>query len=335
MKKEIVVSGTRPTGHIHIGNYFGAIANFVRMQEDYPNNYFFIADLHSLTTHPFSNELPINVKRVLSIYLACGLNPDKSVIYVQSDLPQISELYLILNMFAYKGELEKVPTFKEKLRTPGQTINAGLLTYPVLMAADILIHRAAKVPVGKDQEPHLEMARNFAQRFNLLANQVVFPEPQAFSYKSELLKVPSLDGSGKMSKSHDNPDAAIYLTDSDEMIIKKIKKAKTAPSPVIPNSPIPLEIQNLLDLLKLVSDEETIQFYSNSWMDCTIRFGDLKNRLSNDVINWIHPIREKIFQFENDPQYLKDVLNDGARRAALSANETIKITKELLNIKYF
>ena len=155
MQQEIVVSGIRPTGDVHLGNYFGAIRNFVQMQHEY-NCYFFIADYHALTTHPNAKELPVWVREALAMYLACGLNPDKCTLYVQSHLPQIPELYLMFNMLAYKGELEKIPTFKDKVRSQealGKSINADLLTYPVLMCVDIIIHRAQKVPVGKDRAP--------------------------------------------------------------------------------------------------------------------------------------------------------------------------------------
>src|SRR5437763_3603643 len=163
--KEIVVSGIRPTGLLHLGNYFGAVRNYVRMQEEY-NCYFFVADWHSLTTHLDTSGLKDSVHRVLAENIACGLDPEKVALYVQSDVPEIAELYLYLNMLAYKGELEKTPTFKDKVRMQPDNINAGLLTYPVLQAADILVHRAVKVPVGKDQEQHVEMTRNLAERFN-------------------------------------------------------------------------------------------------------------------------------------------------------------------------
>ena len=193
---ETVVSGIRPTGKLHLGNYFGAVKNFLRMQNEF-NCYFFIADYHSLTTHPSPNDLHSSVKSVLAEYIALGLDPEKCTLYLQSDLPETAELYLFLNMNAYKGELERVTSFKEKARSQPDNINAGLLTYPVLMAADILLHKGSKVPVGKDQEQHLEMARTFGNRFNRLYNHVFFPEPEAFNYNDELVKVPGLTDSGK------------------------------------------------------------------------------------------------------------------------------------------
>src|SRR5436853_5639695 len=209
-KRPIVMSGIRPTGFLHLGNYFGAVLNYVRMQEEY-ECFFMVADLHSLTTHPDTKDLRVNVHRVLSENIACGLDPDKVALYCQSHIHETGELYLYLNMLAYKGELEKTATFKEKARLHPENINAGLLTYPVLQTADILLHRARYVPVGKDQEQHLEMARNFANRFNHRYGEV-FPAPEAFNFSNKLIKVPSLDGVGKMSKS-ENQMATLYLAD--------------------------------------------------------------------------------------------------------------------------
>src|SRR6478609_3697704 len=256
MEKEVVLSGIRPTGFLHLGNYFGAMRNYVRMQDDF-NCYFFVANWHSLTTHPDTKELQNSVYRVIAENVACGLDPDKVAFYIQSDVPEIAELYLYLNMLAYKGELEKTPTFKDKVRMQPDNVNAGLLTYPVLQAADILIHRAVKVPVGKDQEQHLEMARNFATRFNNRYGEVL-PLPQAFNYGSELVKIMGLDGIGKMSKS-ENANATLYLADEDELIRKKIMKAKTDSGPTEPNSAKPDYIQNLFTLMQLVSNADIVQ----------------------------------------------------------------------------
>ena len=196
---ETVVSGIRSTGNLHLGNYFGALINFVKMQHEH-NCYFFIADYHSLTTHPTPGDLHGSVKQVLAEYLACGLDPEAATIYLQSDVPEIAELYLLLNMNAYVGELERTTSFKDKIRKHPENVNAGLLTYPVLMAADIIIHNATKVPVGKDQEQNLEMARKFARRFNNMYKVDYFKEPQPYNFGEALIKIPGLDGSGKMGK---------------------------------------------------------------------------------------------------------------------------------------
>jgi tryptophanyl-tRNA synthetase len=327
---EKVLSGVRSTGYLHIGNYFGAVQNFVKMQYEY-DCYFFVANLHALTTHPDPKELFANVKTTLAEYIACGLNPEKAVIYIQSDVPEIAELYTYLNMMAYKGELEKVVTFKEKVKKHNENINAGLLTYPVLMAADILIHRATKVPVGKDQEQHLEMTRNFANRFNHRYGSNFFPEPEAFNYSNELVKVPGLDGSGKMGKS-EGAGNAIFLRDDANEIRKKVMKAKTDSGPTQPNEIKPAEIENLFTLMKLVSDTTTVAHFNEQYNNCTIRYGELKKQLAEDIILFTTPLREKIVALESDEKMLQKIAKNGAEQARLSAQETIKGVKALMGL---
>lgn len=327
---ERVLSGARSTGNLHLGNYFGAVKNFVKMQYEY-DCYFFVANLHALTTHPDPKILQKNVKTTLAEYLACGLDPNHAVIYIQSDVPEISELYALLNMLAYKGELEKVVTFKEKIKKHKENINAGLLTYPVLMAADILIHRATKVPVGKDQEQHLEMTRNFANRFNHRYNSDFFPEPQAFNYSNELVKVPGLDGSGKMGKSEAEGNA-IFLRDEEKAIRKKVMKAKTDSGPTVPNSEKPVEIQNLFSLMSLVSETSTIQHFEEKYNDCSIRYGDLKKQLAEDIVEFTTPLREKIVDLESNEELLSKIAKEGAEKARISAQETINGVKELMGL---
>ncbi|MBL0154360.1 MAG: tryptophan--tRNA ligase [Chitinophagaceae bacterium] len=328
----IVMSGIRPTGFLHLGNYFGALRNYVKMQEEYPC-FFMVADLHSLTTHPDTKELKLNVQRVLSENIACGLDPDKVALYCQSHVRETSELYLYLNMMAYKGELEKTTTFKDKVRQHPDNVNAGLLTYPVLQAADIILHRASLVPVGKDQEQHLEMARNFANRFNHRYGDV-FPEPQAFNYGSELVKVPSLDGTGKMSKS-ENQYATIYLSDTDEMIRKKVMKAKTDAGPTEPGTPMPDYIENIFMLMKLVSEADVISKFQEDYDQCRIRYGDLKKQLAEDMVRFITPVREKADAIRNDEKYLKDVMELGAEKAGKSARATMELVRQAIGLNYF
>ena len=287
---EIVLSGIRSTGHLHLGNYYGALRNYIKMQDNY-NCYFFIADLHSLTTHPHPDDFHAGVRTILAEYLASGLDPEKSAIFVQSDVPEITELYVLLNMIAYKGELERTTSFKDKVRQNPDNVNAGLLTYPVLMAADILIHRANLVPVGKDQEQHLEVARVLARRFNTLYNTEVFPEPQAFNFGSDLVKVPGLDGSGKMGKSEGN---GIYLCDDEKSIRKKVMRAVTDSGPTEPGSPMAQSVENLFTLLKIVSDQSTVDHFTESYNNCTIRYGDLKKQLADDIIKQTAPIKARI-----------------------------------------
>jgi tryptophanyl-tRNA synthetase len=332
MAKEIVLSGIRPTGFLHLGNYFGALRNYVRMQHEY-DCYFFIADWHSLTTHPDTKELKDNVNRVLAEYIACGLDPDAACLYLQSHVPEIAELYLYLNSMAYKGELEKTPTFKDKVRQQPNNVNAGLLTYPVLMAADILMHRAIKVPVGKDQEQHLEIARDLAERFNNRYD-AVFPMPYAFNFGESLTKILSLDGNGKMSKS-ENQMATIYLNDDDELIRKKIMKAKTDSGPTEKGMPKPDYIENLFLLLRLTGSPESVKKFEEDYNNCNIRYGDMKKQLAEDMVNFISPIREKVKSILADKKYLEQVMKKGAEKARKSAAGTIHLVRQAMGLNYF
>ncbi len=329
--KKTVLSGIRSTGNLHLGNYLGALKNFTEMQHDY-RCYFFIADYHSLTTHPDPAILHPNVHGVLAEYLAAGLDPEVATIYIQSDVPQIAELYLLLNMHAYIGELERTASFKEKVRKQAENVNAGLLTYPVLMAADILIHRADFVPVGKDQEQHLEMTRKFAKRFNNLYKVDYFPESQPFEAKKETVKIPGLDGSGKMGKSEGN---GIYLIDTDEVIRKKVMRAVTDSGPTAPNSPVSEGVQNIFTIMRYVSEPETLKFFEEQYAACTIRYGELKKQLAEDIIRTVAPIRERINDIYKNTAYLARVTKMGAERAQESANRTVAEVREIMGIKRF
>jgi tryptophanyl-tRNA synthetase len=329
---ETVVSGIRSTGNLHIGNYFGAVKNFIKMQEQ-ENCFFFIADYHALTTHPNPEILRKNVRQVLAEYLACGLDPEKCTLYVQSDIPETAELYLLMNMSAYLGELERATTFKDKARSQPDNINAGLLTYPVLMAADILIHKAAKVPVGKDQEQHLEMTRQFGNRFNRLYNVDYFPEPIAYNFGEQLVKIPGLDGAGKMGKSEGEGNA-IFLADSADILKKKVMKAVTDSGPTEPNSVKPESIQNLFTLMSVVSKPETVQYFEETFNNCTVRFGDLKKQLAEDMELFVAPLRDQINSFASDDQYLKKVMKMGKEKAHASSSKTVKEVREIMGINY-
>ena len=329
---KVVMSGIRPTGFLHLGNYFGAIKNYVRLQDDFPC-YFMVADLHSLTTHPDTATLKQNVHRVLAENIACGLDPGKAAFYCQSHVRETGELYLYLNMLAYMGELEKTVTFKDKARQHPENINAGLLTYPVLQAADIIIHRASHVPVGKDQEQHLEMARNFVQRFNYRYGNV-FPEPVAYNFNEKLVKVPALDGTGKMSKS-ENEMSTIFLADDDATIIKKVKKIKTDGGPQEKNETIPASIQLLFDLMALVSTEEVIEKFKTDFANASIRYGDMKGQLAGDMAAFVAPIRQKAADILADKAYLEKVMKTGAEKANESANATLKLVRAAMGLNYF
>ncbi|MFN3554429.1 MAG: tryptophan--tRNA ligase [Bacteroidales bacterium] len=330
---ETVLSGIRSTGNLHLGNYFGAIKNFIKMQHEH-RCYFFIADYHSLTTHPTPADLHQNVKQVLVEYLAAGIDPEVATLYIQSDVPEVAELYLLLAMNAYMGELERCTTFKDKARKQPDNINAGLLTYPVLMAADILIHRATKVPVGKDQEQHLEMARTFGNRFNRMYKTEYFPEPYAFNFGSELIKIPGLDGSTKMGKSEGEGNA-IYLADDPKDIRKKVMKAVTDSGPTEMNQPKPQAIENLFNIMKVVSTPDTVTHFEDLYNSCQIRYGDFKKQLAEDVIVFTAPLREKILEIAADEAYLSKVARMGAEKARESAAKTVKEVREIIGFKPF
>lgn len=350
--KEVVLSGIRATGNLHLGNYYGALSKFVKMQDDYDCLYF-IADLHALTTTPDPNILHENVKNILAEYLAAGIDPDKATIFVQSDVPEISEMYLLLNMHVGIGELMRTTSFKDKARKQlgikadkddedierqiigsdsNKRVNAGLLTYPTLMAVDILIQKAHKVPVGKDQEQHLELTRRFARRFNSFYGVDLFPEPQNFNFGDHAVKVPGLDGSGKMGKSEGN---CIYLIDDEKVLRKKVMRAVTDEGPKEPNQPISEPVQNLLTLMELTSDPAVVQQYRDAYADCSIRYGDMKKQLAEDILKVTTPIRERYHDIRNDDAFIAKVVRQGAERARERAAKTLAEVREIMGIRKF
>ncbi len=347
---ETVVSGIRPTGNLHLGNYFGAVKSFLRMQDEY-NCFFFIADWHSLTTHPHPDNIRNSVKTILSEYLACGIDPEKATIYIQSDVPEVVELYLYLNMNAGIGELMRTASFKDKARQQlhisregcegdvekeifnegnKHSVSAGLLTYPTLMAADIIIHKALKVPVGKDQEQNMEMARRFARRFNSTYGVDFFPEPASFHLGDKSVKVPGLDGSGKMGKSEGN---AIYLIDDEKTIKKKVMKAVSDAGPTEPNSVKPEPIANLFTMMEIVSEKETYDFFNEKYNNCEIRYGDMKKQLAEDINKFCAPIRERILDMAANTEYLDKVARMGAEKAHESASKTLNEVRQIIGFR--
>lgn len=354
-KKKIVLSGIRPTGNLHLGNYLGALTKFVRMQDDFDCR-FFVADLHALTTNPDPDLLHENVRGIISEYLAAGLDPEKNILYVQSDVPEISEMYLLLNMHVGIGELMRTAAFKDKARkalgisTPtseaddniekdiignqssSARVNAGLLTYPTLMAVDILIHHADFVPVGKDQEQHLELTRRFARRFNSFYKQEYFSEPVNFNFGGSAVKVPGLDGSGKMGKSEGN---CIYLTDDEKTLRKKVMRAMTDEGPKEPNQTPSEPVANLFTLMDLVCEPSTVDFFRQAYADCSIRYGDMKKQLAEDILKITLPIRERTLEIRRDEAYLSKVIRQGAERARETASQTLKDVREIMGIRRF
>lgn len=353
MSKEIVLSGIRSTGNLHLGNYYGALSKFVRIQDDYDSN-FFIADLHALTTNPDPNQLHANVKSILAEYLAAGIDPEKATIFVQSDVPEIAEMYLLLNMHVGIGELMRTTSFKDKARKAlgitatdendeqiereiignetNKRVNAGLLTYPTLMAVDILIQKATKVPVGKDQLQHLELTRRFARRFNSFYGVDLFPEPYDFDFGGAPVKVPGLDGSGKMGKSEGN---CIYLVDDPKVLRKKVMRAVTDEGPQAPNSPMSEPIANLFTLLELTSTPDVVKHFRDAYADCSIRYGDLKKQLAEDILAVTTPIRERVNDIMADDDYLRKVIARGAEKARERASKTLAEVREIMGIRKF
>ena len=353
MSKEIVLSGIRSTGNLHLGNYYGALSKFVRIQDDYDCN-FFIADLHALTTNPDPNQLHANVKSILAEYLAAGIDPEKATIFVQSDVPEIAEMYLLLNMHVGIGELMRTTSFKDKARKAlgitatdendeqiereiignetNKRVNAGLLTYPTLMAVDILIQKATKVPVGKDPLQHLELTRRFARRFNSFYGVDVFPEPYDFDFGGAPVKVPGLDGSGKMGKSEGN---CIYLVDDPKVLRKKVMRAVTDEGPQAPNSPMSEPIANLFSLLELTSTPEVVKHFRDAYADCSIRYGDLKKQLAEDILAVTTPIRERVNDILANDDYLRKVIARGAEKARERASKTLAEVREIMGIRKF
>ncbi|HLN55719.1 MAG TPA: tryptophan--tRNA ligase [Bacteroidales bacterium] len=328
---DTVVSGIRSTGNLHLGNYFGAIRNFLKMQKE-NRCFFFIADYHALTTHPHPDNLQGNIRQVLAEYLACGIDPEVATVFIQSDVPEVCELYLLLNMNAYVGELERTASFKEKIRKHPDNINAGLLTYPVLMAADIIIHKADHVPVGKDQEQHLEMTRRFARRFNTMYGVEYFPEPDAYNFGKQLVKIPGLDGSGKMGKSEGN---GIFLADTPKEIRKKVMRAVTDEGPKTPDSEPTEPVRNLFTIMDVVSDPETVKFFREKHATCEIRYGDMKKQLAEDIVKVTEPIHERINDILANREYLAKVVKEGADKARESASRTIREVREIIGYRPF
>jgi len=236
-------------------------------------------------------------------------------------------------MYAYVGELERCTSFKDKIRKHSDNINAGLLTYPVLMASDIIIHRATKVPVGKDQEQHLEMARNFVNRFNHLYQVDYFPEPYAYNFGDNLVKVPGLDGSGKMGKSEGEGNA-IFLAEEPESIRKKIMRAVSDSGPTSSFQEKPEAIQNLFTLMSLVSSDETTKFYENRYNECNIRYGEMKKQLAEDMITFTTPIRERIKEIHADENLLNKVMREGGEKARESASKTLREVREIIGFMH-
>ena len=332
MIKNRILSGVQPTGNLHLGNYLGAIKNFVKLQKDY-ECYFMLADLHSITVFQDPKKLRENIIETAAIFLACGLDPKKNVIFCQSSVAGHSELAWIFNCVARIGWLNRMTQFKEKAGSNKEKASVGLYSYPTLMAADILLYKATHVPVGEDQKQHLELCRDIAVKFNNDFNCKDFftlPEP---IITKEVARIMSLkDGTKKMSKSDESEASRINLTDTEEDIVQKIKKAKTD-NDLIPDNESKLtdrpEARNLINIFSILNGstiEKTLKELSGK------NFSELKNKLSESLIKEIVPIGKKIKEFKKDTDAIKKILKSGSEKANIESQKTIKEVHKIVGL---
>lgn len=321
MTKGRVFSGARPTGRQHLGNYFGAIKNYVALQEDY-NCVYCVVDLHALTTLRDTRELKSNTYDMVLDWLAAGMDSQRSIIFVQSHVPQVTELHTILSMVTPMGWLARLPTFKEKVRQQPDNVNYGLLGYPVLMAADITLYKADTVPVGDDQLPHLEFTREIVRRFNFQFGDTLI-EPQA--KLTETPRIMGLDGVNKMSKSLDNH---IELAATPDEIRSRVMTMVTDPARRYKTDPGHPEICNVMALHKVISDNsEAMAQIEADCRSATIGCVAHKRQFAEDLIRYLAPFRERRAELAVDPNLVWQVLADGANRARALAQETMAEVK--------
>ncbi|MCR4784290.1 MAG: tryptophan--tRNA ligase [bacterium] len=317
-----IYSAIQPTGAIHLGNYAGAIMNWVKMQDEGECIYA-IANYHSLTAIQDPKGLPKRVFDAALDLLACGLDPQKCSLYVQSHIPEVTELTWILSCCAPMGELNRMTQFKEK-STRTDVVNAGLFTYPVLMASDILLFKADVVPVGEDQLQHLEVARVFARRFNSVFGET-FPEPQSRLTKSARIMALN-DPTKKMSKSLEG--SAIMLSDPDSVILRHVKRAVTDAGPDNASGQMSPGVANMFTLLETFSDQETVKYLHEQYDQGTLRYKELKDALGKALVSAITPIRERREELAQKPDYVKEVLYESARKMRVIAKATLAEVRE-------
>lgn len=320
--KKIVFSGTQPSGTLTIGNYIGALSQWVDMQDKFFCIYC-IVDLHAITVKQNSNILQKHILDTIAIYLSCGINPEKSIIFVQSHVPEHTQLNWILNCYTYFSELKRMTQFKSK-KLEKNNINCGLLNYPILMASDILLYNTSFVPVGQDQKQHLELSRNIANRFNILYNKLLFsiPEPIILKLGSRIMSL--MEPNKKMSKSDVNKNNIISLLDHPTLVVKKINKSVTDsdnPPLISYNMKKKSGISNLLNILSNISGE--------SIFDLEKKFkgrvySDLKSETAHSVCNLLKKLQKNYYQYRKDENYLKKVIQEGAKKASKHAKKTLK-----------
>ncbi|MFD2170783.1 tryptophan--tRNA ligase [Tumebacillus lipolyticus] len=330
-QKQIVTSGIRPTGELHLGNYYGALLNLTRLQDQY-DAYFFIVDLHSLTTHPNSADLRRNLIGVARDYVAAGLDPEKCALYAQSSISDlIGELHTYLSMVMPLGELLRCPTFKEKAKKHPDNINYGLVGYPVLMAADILIHKGTLVPVGEDQVVHLEMARTIVRRFQQIYGDL-FPEPQPLIENA--VRIPALSGQGKMSKS-DARDSYISMRDESDQIQAKVKKAYSDPARVYKHQPGHPTIEgcNIYHLHSFFTEADLLDGLAAQCQQAAIGCADCKHHLATSLTSIVEPFRERRAQVSDDD--VVDILTIGGQKARASAELVLAEVRSAMGLRTF
>jgi len=319
-----VFSGARPTGKQHLGNYLGAIQNYVKLQDEYQCIYC-IVDLHALTTLKDTHELQKNIHEMALDWLAAGLDPQRSIIFVQSHVPEVTELHVLLSMVTPLSWLLRVPTFKEKARQQPENINYGLVGYPVLMTADIILYKAEVVPVGEDQLPHLELAREIVRRFNTLFGPT-FLEPEAKLTTFPL--VIGLDGKDKMSKSMNN---YLEISASPEEIMAKIKTAVTDPARVYRKDPGHPEVCNIYRFHEYFNPDQVAEI-ARKCTTAEIGCVECKMIVAREIARALEPFRQRRAELAARPDYIKEVLADGARRAQAIARETLREAKERMGL---
>ncbi|OLZ12317.1 tryptophan--tRNA ligase [Sulfobacillus thermosulfidooxidans] len=325
--KDRVLSGMQPSGALHIGNWMGALDNWVKMQDIY-DSYFMVADFHSLTTgYHDTRQLPSMVFNMVVDWLAAGLDPQRSIIFRQSMVPQHAELHLLLSMITPLGWLERVPSYKEKLKELAQRDihTYGFLGYPVLMSSDIILYRANKVPVGQDQVPHVELTREIVRRFNTLYGDVLV-EPEAVLTEARVL--PGLDGK-KMSKSYGN---TLALGEPADSITKKIRVMVTDPARVKRSDPGHPEVCPVFSLHKVFSEQQTVEEIDQACRNATIGCVDCKALLAGSINTRLDPIRERRTQWEAHPEQVEEILQEGAKSAQKLAQATMDEVKDAMHL---
>lgn len=328
MNKKVILSGIQSTGNLTLGNYLGAITNFVKMQQNY-DCYYMIADLHALTVRNNPEELRKNTLKVIALYLAAGIDPEKATIFIQSHVPEHSQLSWILNCYTYMGELSRMTQFKDKSAKHADNINSGLFTYPALMAADILLYQADLVPVGEDQKQHLEITRDIAERFNKIYGDT-FRLPDPYIPKTGARIMGLQDPTSKMSKSSTVPNDTILLIDTPEEIMKKIKKAKTDSDGIIKydvdNKP---GISNLLSIYSIISNK-TIKDLEKELEGVT--YGAFKEKVGEAIVEELRPLQMKYYEIIHDENYLEQIYKEGAKKASSIAQKTLKDVYEKIGL---